>query len=83
MKEYISNRVVSAAKYLLTTGATVRSCAKEFSVSKTTIHKDMRERLAHIDPELALRVSRVLDTNRRERHLRGGLATRNKYANKG
>ena len=80
MKEYIADRVLEAAEYLLKTGATVRSCAKEFSVSKTTVHKDMRERLPLIDRELALRVDRVLNMNLLERHIRGGLATREKYA---
>ena len=80
MKEYIADRVLNVAEYLLKTGSTVRSCAKEFSVSKTTVHKDMRERLPRLDQELALRVDRVLNTNRQERHIRGGLATREKYA---
>lgn len=80
MKDYIADRVLEAAEYLLETGATVRMCARKFSVSKTTVHKDMRERLPQLDKELARRVDRVLYTNRLERHIRGGLATKKKYS---
>lgn len=79
MKEYIADRVLEVAEYLLETGATVRACAKKFSVSKTTIHKDMRERLPLIKPELARRIDAVLNVNLKERHIRGGMATREKY----
>jgi putative DeoR family transcriptional regulator (stage III sporulation protein D) len=79
VKEYIAERVLEAAEYLLKTGATVRSCAKKFSVSKTTVHKDMRERLPQLQPEMARRVDEVLRVNLRERHIRGGMATRQKY----
>ena len=72
-------RVTDAARHILATGATVRQCAERFGVSKTTIHKDMRKRLKEIDPGLFAEVSAVLDKNRRERHLRGGMATRRKY----
>lgn len=79
MKDYMIERIYAIAEYILATGATVRVCAARFKVSKTTVHKDMRERLTTLNPELARRVSRVLDENREERHLRGGDATRRKY----
>ena len=80
MKREVQNRVTEAAEHILKTGATVRACAEAFGVSKTTIHKDMRCRLKDIDPGLFAEVSAVLEKNRRERHLRGGMATRRKYA---
>ena len=72
-------RVTEAAKHILKTGATVRACAEVFGVSKTTIHKDMRERLPELSPSMARRVDAVLRKNREERHIRGGQATREKY----
>lgn len=80
MKDYIIERVHATADYILETGCTVRTCAAQFRVSKTTVHKDMRERLKILNPEKARAVSRVLDGNREERHLRGGNATKRKYA---
>lgn len=80
MKDYIIERVHAIADYILETGCTVRVCAAQFRVSKTTVHKDMRDRLKILNPEKARAVSRVLDGNREERHLRGGNATRRKYA---
>lgn len=79
MKREIQNRVLEAAEYILKTGATVRACAEKFGVSKTTIHKDMRERLKEISPALYAQVSQVLAKNKAERHIRGGEATREKY----
>ena len=75
MKREIYIRVTEAAEYIRATGATVRVCAKRFGVSKTTIHKDMRERLK----EMYAQVSQVLAKNKAERHIRGGEATREKY----
>ena len=72
-------RVIETAKYILKTGATVRAAAKRFSVSKTTVHKDMRKRLPDIDRELSRQVDQVLIRNMQERHIRGGMATRRKY----
>ena len=80
MREEVRLRVMQAAEHILETGATVRACAGKFGVSKTTIHKDMRERLPGIDGELSGRVDAVLRQNLRERHLRGGEATRRKYS---
>ena len=79
MKREVQTRVTEAAKYILKTGATVRACAEVFGVSKTTIHKDMRERLPELSPSMARRVDAVLRKNRDERHIRGGQATREKY----
>ena len=79
MKNDIRSRVIEAAEYIASTGATVRACAHRFCVSKSTIHKDMRARLPLIDPELTRRVDKVLGINRAERHIRGGMATRRKY----
>ena len=80
MKEYIEERVLAIARYLLKNGGTVRSCAGYFGISKTTVHKDMRERLPEINAPLSEEVAKVLLTNKAERHLRGGEATRSKYA---
>ena len=79
MKREIYIRVTEAAEYIRATGATVRVCAKRFGVSKTTIHKDMRERLKEISPALYAQVSQVLAKNKADRHIRGGEATREKY----
>ena len=79
MKREVQTRVTEAARYILKTGASVRACAEAFGVSKTTIHKDMRERLPSINPGMARRVDAVLRKNREERHIRGGQATREKY----
>lgn len=80
MRREIQIRVVDAGEFIVQTGATVRACAKKFGVSKSTVHKDMRERLPEVDTELAAQVDKVLGINRAERHLRGGEATRQKYA---
>lgn len=79
MKEYIERRVRDVAGYIAATGATVRSAAAEFSMSKSSIHKDMTERLKSVDPILYVKVRRVLDNNLEERHIRGGMATKRKY----
>lgn len=79
MKDYIRERVKEVANYIYETKATVRQTAKIYGVSKSTIHKDVTERLLEIDPELAGRVKRVLEFNKAERHIRGGEATKKKY----
>ncbi len=79
MKDYMLERVNSIALYILDTGATVRACAEHFKVSKTTVHKDVTQRLKKQNPALHSRVRRVLDLNKAQRHIRGGLATRDKY----
>lgn len=77
--EYIAERAVKEAEYIVGTGATVRACANHFGISKSTVHKDMAERLKDIDASLYAGVRRVLDKNLSERHIRGGMATRQKY----
>jgi len=79
MKDYIEERVLTLADYIITTNSTVRAAAKKFKVSKSTVHKDVTERLLEISPSLAAEVKSVLDINKAERHIRGGLATREKY----
>ena len=76
MKDYIEERAVEIAYYIIEHKATVRQTAKEFGVSKSTIHKDCTDRLEQINPTLAQSVRKVLDVNKQERHIRGGLATR-------
>ena len=75
----IETRVTEIAEYVISTGATVRAAAKKFGVSKSTVHKDLTERLKPLSPELYYEASQVLAQNRAERHIRGGLATREKY----
>jgi len=79
MQEYIQRRVLDISSYILETGATVRQAAAVFQVSKSTVHKDMTERLPSLDKKLAGKVKEVLDFNKSERHIRGGEATRKKY----
>ncbi len=79
MKDYIEERVLELAYHIIETGATVRSTAAKFRISKSTVHKDITERLLEINPGLAAQVKEVLDNNKAERHIRGGLATREKY----
>lgn len=82
MKEYIEERAISIGRYIVSTNATVRQTAKKFGVSKSTVHKDVAERLIFINPELAKEARKVLDVNKQERHIRGGLATKEKYLHK-
>lgn len=79
MKEYIEDRVYEIAVYIIRTGCTVRACAGVFRVSKSTVHKDMTERLPELNPALADQVRKILDVNKAERHIRGGMATKAKY----
>ena len=80
MKPYIEKRAVEIGTYIVEKSATVRQAAKNFGVSKSTVHKDVAERLPQIDVELAKEARSVLDVNKSERHTRGGMATRKKYA---
>ena len=79
MKDYIEERAVEIAYYIIEHKATVRQTSKKFGVSKSTIHKDVTERLKLLDADLYERVKKVLDVNLKERHLRGGSATKEKY----
>ena len=80
MKEYIEERAIEAARYIIEQKATVRQAAKKMGISKSTVHKDVTERLLYINPSLAAQTRKVLDVNKSERHIRGGLATKEKYA---
>ena len=79
MKSYIEERAVEIAKYIIDNNATVRQTAKQFGISKSTVHKAVTERLSQVNPTLAREARKVLDVNKSERHIRGGLATREKY----
>lgn len=79
MWDYIVERVKKEAAYIVETGDTVRSCALKFGTSKSTVHKDVSERLKVIDANLYRAVRAVLKKNLSERHIRGGIATKNKY----
>ena len=80
MKEYIEERAVEIANYIIKYNATVRQTAKQFGISKSTVHKDVAERLKYVDPQLYKRVKTVLEINKAQRHIRGGLATKQKYS---
>lgn len=79
MKGNIEERACEIAKYIIDNKETVRNAAKVFKISKSTVHKDLTERLKKINHELYISARTVLDTNKAERHLRGGEATRKKY----
>lgn len=79
MKDYIAERVIETADYLLKSGCTIREVAQVFCVSKSTAHKDLAQRLKQLDAEKYEKVCKALDDNWAERHLRGGEATRMKY----
>ncbi len=79
MQEYIEKRVLEISNYILESGSTVRQTASVFGVSKSTVHKDVTERLPLINEMVARRVRDILENNKAERHLRGGEATRQKY----
>lgn len=72
-------RCVSLARYIINTGATVRKAASVFGISKSTVHQDITSRLEKINPELHEKVKNVLEINKQERHIRGGMATKHKY----
>lgn len=82
MKGYIEERAVELANFIIENKATVRAAAKKFGISKSTVHKDVTERLVQINSVLAEEAKAVLDKNKAERHIRGGLATRAKYKGK-
>jgi putative DeoR family transcriptional regulator (stage III sporulation protein D) len=82
VREDIVDRIIEEGTYIAETGATVRQTAKVFHFSKSTVHKDVAERLYYVDKDLYKRVKKVLKTNLEERHIRGGLATKRKYLEK-
>ena len=75
----IEERVKKVATYIIETGSTVRQTAKVFNISKSTIHKDISQRLEEINPSLAIEAKKILEKNKEERHIRGGMATKLKY----
>ena len=79
MTDTIEKRACELAVYMIETGATVRAAARHFGISKSTVHKDLSQRLKQYNYSLYLQVRQVLDENKRERHIRGGMATRRKY----
>ena len=79
MKAYIEERAVEVANFIIKSNATVRETAKKFGISKSTVHKDVTERLIKINPRLANKARAVLEINKSERHIRGGMATKEKY----
>ncbi|MCI8500996.1 MAG: sporulation transcriptional regulator SpoIIID [Oscillospiraceae bacterium] len=78
-KHFLEDRSVELAEYLVSQKATVRSTAQKFGVSKSTVHKDITERLKKVNPQLYKQVAEILKINKEERHIRGGLATKKKY----
>ena len=79
MTEALQKRACEVAVYMIETGATVRAAARHFGISKSTVHKDLSHRLKQYNHALYIQVRQVLDRNKQERHIRGGMATRRKY----
>ena len=82
MTDTTEKRACALAVYIIETGATVRAAAKRFGISKSTVHKDLSQRLPQYNRRLYLQVRRILDENKAQRHIRGGIATRQKYKGK-
>ena len=82
MSANLEERACELAVYMIETGATVRSAAKQFGISKSTVHKDLQYRLPQCNKTLYLQVRKVLDINKSERHIRGGMATKRKFQSK-
>lgn len=82
MKDYIEERAIEIGRYIVHYHSTVRQTAKQFGVSKSTVHKDVTQRLERINPSLAKEARVILDINKSERHIRGGMATKEKYKHK-
>ena len=79
MKGGVEERAAMLGEYIIESKATVRSAAKKFGISKSTVHKDVSQRLRSVNPAMYREVREILDTNKSQRHIRGGIATRNKY----
>ena len=79
MTDTMKDRAQRLAVYMIETRSTVRATAQQFGISKSTVHKDLSQRLPHYDPLLYRQVRQILDKNRQERHIRGGMATQKKY----
>jgi len=82
MSDTIDQRACELAVYMIEAGATVRSAAQKFGISKSPVHKDLQNRLPHCNNALYVQVREVLDRNKQERHIRGGMATKRKFQNK-
>ena len=82
LKGVVEERAVMLGQYIVENQSTVRATAKKFNISKSTVHKDLSERLQHINQNLYTEAKKVLEKNKKERHIRGGLATKNKYEQK-
>lgn len=82
MKGIVEERAIELGEYIIENKSTVRSAAKKFGVSKSTVHKDVSERLKYINMTLYIKVKKILETNKAQRHIRGGLATKEKYKHK-
>jgi putative DeoR family transcriptional regulator (stage III sporulation protein D) len=80
VKDYIEERALEIGKYIISSKCTVRDASRVFGISKSTIHKDVTGRLPRINPNVAMQVREVIDTNTAERHIRGGMATAMKFA---
>ncbi|MEE1186438.1 MAG: sporulation transcriptional regulator SpoIIID [Acutalibacteraceae bacterium] len=80
MKGIVEERAVELGEYIIENKATVRATAKRFHISKSTVHKDVSQRLKTVQPQLYCEVKKVLDLNKAQRHIRGGLATKMKYS---
>ena len=79
MKELVEARAVELGEYIIESQATVRKAAQQFGISKSTVHKDVSQRLKYVNPELYHEVKTVLEINKAQRHIRGGMATKRKY----
>ena len=79
MADTIEERACNLAVYMIETGATVRRTAQHFGISKSTVHKDLSQRLSRYNPRLYAQVRKILDINKAQRHIRGGMATKQKY----
>ena len=79
MKGIVEERAIELGEYIIEHKATVRGAAKKFGISKSTVHKDVSERLKKLNPQLYVEVKHILEINKAQRHIRGGLATRRKY----
>lgn len=82
MRNSVEDRAIILGEYIVENGATVRRAAKRFGISKSTVHKDVAERLQKVQPQLYHEVKKVLEINKAQRHIRGGLATKMKYMHK-
>ena len=79
MNQLVENRAIEIGKFIAKNQSTVRKTAKNFGISKSTVHKDISERLKKINPSLYLKVKKIMESNKAVRHIRGGIATKNKF----